>query len=463
MPITTPRTPRELAAAAFDANRRGIAHRSRGCAREAIGAFEEAVRAQPGAPELRANLAAALTDAGEYAAAEAAFRHALQLRPRFAEAHVGLGALLVRGGRFDEARACYEAALEIEGEHVAAHLALYELQQVAGEPSKALEHQRRALAQRTLFSEYAAQEQRSLLVLLAPGDWQANVPVDFLIDRRTTTLHKLYAVSPQQIERAIVPKADVAFVAIGESDENSEPLALAEKILERTGLPAINRPANIRRTNRVVAAEALANIENAIVPRTVRCEREALQANAQSFPIVIRPVGSQAGKDLARVADAAELREYLARVQASAFYVMPFVDFSQEDGYYRKYRIIIVDGVPYAYHLAISPRWMIHYYNAPMAEHEWMRREERRFLEDFESVFGPHLQQALRQIARVLDLEYVGVDCSIDRGGRLVLFEADPAMIVHAGDDPQLFAYKVPAAQRVFAAFERLVDRARSR
>jgi glutathione synthase/RimK-type ligase-like ATP-grasp enzyme len=214
-------------------------------------------------------------------------------------------------------------------------------------------------------------------------------------------------------------------------------------------------------TNRVAVAQALSHLQHAVVPQTRRLPRTELEASnpGEPFPIVVRPVGSQAGKDLARVDDAAQLHAYLAQTAAHEFYVMPFIDFSRDDGYYRKYRIIIVDGVPYAYHLAISPRWMIHYYNAPMAENAWMREEEARFLSDFDAVFGPELQEALRRIARTLELEYVGVDCSIDRSGRLVVFEADPAMIVHAGDDPALFGYKIPAAKRVFAAFERLVDR----
>jgi hypothetical protein len=106
---------------------------------------------------------------------------------------------------------------------------------------------------------------------------------------------------------------------------------------------------------------------------------------------------------------------------------------------------------------------MIHYYNAPMRETPWMREEEAFFLEHFDDVFPPPLQRALRDIANVLGLEYFGVDCSIDPQGRLLVFEADPAMVVHAGDDPALFAYKFPYAQRIFDAFQRLIDRVGSR
>ena len=465
MPISPPRQPSATPAAALAANRAGIALREQGRFAEAAQRFREAVEAAPELPELRINLAVALADAGDEPEAEAAYRGALALDPQSAAAQLGLGALFVRGGRFDDARPVYERVLQRDPENAQANLAMYELEQIAGNTGKALEHQLRVLRVRSFFSQPAPREQRSILVLLAPGDWQANVPVDFLVDNSTTTLHKLYVLDEQQIAAAQLPPADVLFVAIAESDENEPRLRLAQRIVERAALPVINRPERIALTNRVKAARLLQGIEAAIVPQTQRVSRDEVmrRAGLPPFPIVIRPVGSQAGKDLERIADAAELESYLGRVGADEFFAMPFIDFSKDDGYFRKYRIIIVDGEPIAYHLAISPRWMIHYYNAPMREHAWMREEERRFLEHFEDVFPERPRSALREIARRLELEYVGVDCSIDRQGRLVLFEADPAMIVHAGDDPALFSYKFPAARRVFAAFERLVQRVGSR
>jgi glutathione synthase/RimK-type ligase-like ATP-grasp enzyme len=285
------------------------------------------------------------------------------------------------------------------------------------------------------------------------------------VDRRTTTLHKLYVLSAEQIAAVPIPQVDAIFVAIAESDENVPALSLAGEIVRSAGLPYVNDPQRVLGTNRVRVASALANLSDAYVPPTTRVPRGALESGSipAEFALIIRPVGSQAGRDLARIDDRAGLAEYLRRVQAEWFYVMPFVDFKKADGYHRKYRIIVVDGVPYPYHLAISPNWMIHYYNAPMRENAWMREEEEHFLAHFEEVFDARLQRALREIGAILGLEYFGIDCSIDPQGRLLVFEADPAMIVHAGDDPQLFGYKKPYAQRIFDAFQKLIDRVGSR
>lgn len=465
MPISDPQRPPEPSPAAVEANRRGVFLRSQGRLAEAADAFRAGIAAQPGQAELHANLGIVLVEGGDLQGGQREFETALGCDAHLPAALAGLGSLHVRMGRFAQGRDCYERILARDSGDMAAHLAMYEIEQIDGNIPKALWHQRRVLERKQLFSQYAPNEQRRLLVLMTPGDWQANVPVDFLVDPQTTTLHKLYLLSPQQAGAALIPPADVVFTAIAESDETVETLALAGTLVKRMGLPFINDPAHVRATNRVQVARTLSQIPHVHMPSTARVSREQIEEHLKTigFPVVVRPVGSQAGRDLARITDARELEQYLAGVPAETFYVMPFVDFRKPDGYYRKYRIIIVDGVPYPYHLAISPNWMIHYYNAPMRETAWMREEEAFFLAHFDRVFEEPLRHALEEIAKAMGLEYVGVDCSIDPQGRLLVFEADPAMVVHAGDDPQIFGYKIPAAKRVFDAFQKLIDRVRSR
>jgi hypothetical protein len=136
---------------------------------------------------------------------------------------------------------------------------------------------------------------------------------------------------------------------------------------------------------------------------------------------------------------------------------MPFVDYRSADGFYRKYRVMFVGGVAFACHLAISPRWMIHYYNAAMAEHQWMRDEEARFIGDLDAVFTGTLAAALREIAAAIPLDYFGIDCAV-AGGRLLLFEADAAMLVHGTDPPDLYPYKRAGFQRIQKALSALLS-----
>lgn len=416
---------------------------------------------------MQCNLAIALDESGDGAAARQAYEAAIRADRGLVAAHVGLGGLASRAQRFDDARRHYLDALTAEPDNVAANLALYELAQVAGRREDALAFQLRALERQQLFSAIAPQERRRVLVLLRPGDWQANIPVDFLFDAQTTTVHKFFLLGRDSLAAAArLPACDVIFNAIGEADDALESLEIASAIVERLGLPAINDPARVLNTNRVALVDVLRGIESCVTPSVTRVTREDVAAHRLPIeaPLLVRPVGSHAGHDLAKIDALAELDAYLESARAEFFYVSPFVEYRQPDGFYRKYRIICVDGEPHAYHLAISPNWMIHYYNAPMAEQAWMRAEEERYLADFPSVFGPPLQRALREIARAIGLDYFGIDCSIDPAGNLLVFEADPAMIVHMQDPVELFGYKRLYVPQIFASLERLLDsRARSR
>jgi tetratricopeptide (TPR) repeat protein len=416
-----------------------------------------AIHANRSGAELRAQ--------GKLTEAAAAFERGIVAQGELPELHLNLGATLVDLGRLEEARDRYAHVLELDHENESAHLAMYELQQALGKREDALVHQQRVLARRTLFSAYAPGERRRILVLMAPGDWQANVPIDYLADPQTTTLHKLYLTSYAQAQSATLPKADTVFTAIAESPENLERLKWAHDVCRRSGLPVINDPRKVLSTNRAAVPRLLSGIANVRVPATLEVAHEELARGRVPFayPLVVRPVGSQAGRDLQKIDDAAALKEYAHRTAAPSYFVQPFVDYSGPDGFFRKYRIFVVDGVPMPCHMAVSSNWMIHYYNAPMREHAWMREEERRVLGDFEHVFPARLQTALREVWRAMELDYIGADCAIDRDGHLLIFEIDPAMIVHAADEPELFAYKHDAARRIFEAFTAMVDRARSR
>ncbi len=420
--------PISLSRAAIEANRQGLELRASGRFLEAAAAFARGVQAQPDVPELQLNLAVALTHAG----------------------------------RLDEARDAYARVLQLRPSDVSAHWAMYELEQMRGNLREALAHQNAALAQQSTFSVYAPAEKRRVIALMAPGDWQANVPVDYLIDTRETTLHKVYVTSEQQSAALTLPRADVILTAIANSPHSVEHLRWAASIVQRSGLPCINAPQLIERADRRYVFSALRTVHDVRVPETQIVQRSAIAGSVQ-FPAVVRPLDSQAGRDLALLRSLDELDAYLNRTEAGAFYVMPFVDYSNPDGYFRKYRLFVVDGTPYPCHLAISKHWMIHYYNAPMREHQWMRDEERVFIEHFNDVFDRRLRTAMSAVAERLGLEYLGLDCTIDPDGSLLIFEADPAMIVHAADEPEKFAYKHSAARDIFAAFASLCDDARSR
>lgn len=368
------------------------------------------------------------------------------------------GRALAADGKIDDAATAFQASLAADPDREDARWALFEIEQLRGNGIAARAHQAHVLARRRLFSRVAPREERRVIALLAPGDLKANAPLEFVFDAERTTLHRYY-VTPQS-DAAELPAADVLFIAIGESPEAVPVLRRAARIVRALGLPVINAPRFVPRTNRVKLSRIVRGISHCSMPEVLQRTRASLATQGAPFdyPLVVRPVGSQAGERFARVASRAQLDAYLASAPDDAFFVSPFANYVRADGYYRKYRTIVVDGEPYPYHLAISPHWMVHYYNTPMRETPWMRNEERRFLAGEDAFASPPIREALRELARRLQLDYFGVDCTLDANGGLLIFEADTAMIVHLLDPRDVYPYKFDYVPRIFSAVENLAD-----
>src|SRR5476649_641789 len=366
-------------------------------------------------------------------------------------------------GRFAEARDSFEALLVREPANREARLRLYELEQILGNNARALSHLDELLAEVRIITMPARVQPpaRTVLALYRSSLWEGNLPLELIVDLDRTTLHRLYVGRNAEDDRRtqMTLPFDVLFNAIAESDAARPALLAADEFVARTGVPCINRPSVVLEMGRESVAARFRDSRAVLAPPVVRIRRAALDADAPvAFPFLLRPIGSQAGVGLAKIDDADGLRTYLAGQSGDEFYRTDFVDYKLADGFYRKYRIMFVRGVAFPYHLAISPNWMIHYYNAPMFDHAWMREEEERFVDDLGAVFDGPRADALAEIGAKIDLEYFGIDCTVAPDGRVLLFEADSAMLVHGTDPPELFRYKKRAFENVQRAFSELIE-----
>ena len=313
-----------------------------------------------------------------------------------------------------------------------------------------------------------------LLALMAPGDFMANTPVDFLLKGSDVTFDILF-LDPAEGAPATVPLHDLAIVAVGESDDNTALLQALAPALAAWPRPILNADAAaILGLRRDLAAAALDGLPGLVAATTVRAPRDDLIDIARGamtvasalpgadFPLIVRPLGSHAGAGLERIEGAAALAAYLEARPEPMFYLAPFIDYASADGRFRKYRIAFVAGEPFLAHLAISDHWMIHYLNAGMTEDAAKREEEAAAMEDFGAAFAARHAGAFAAMTARLGLDYYGVDCAQTRDGRLLVFEADTAMIVHDMDPPEVFPYKAANARRLFAAFQAMLEQAAS-
>jgi len=312
-----------------------------------------------------------------------------------------------------------------------------------------------------------------LLVVMGPGDLMSNTPIEFLVEQSDVAMDLLYLTADSDFPEE-VPEHDVLLVAVAESDANQPLLARLAAFLLEWPRPVVNLPQHIAHTSRDGLCARLQDVPGVAMPRTARLDRTQLQALASGeltvgsllpgddFPLIVRPLGSHAGHDLERMASAADLRVYLQKVGAERFYIARFVDYRNDDGQYRKYRIALIDGRPYICHFAVSSHWMIHYLNAGMDESALKREEEARIMAHFDDEFARRHAQAFAAIDARMGMPYLGIDCAETRDGELLVFEADNAMIVHAMDAEEMYPYKRPVMQKVFAAFRAMLARAAS-
>src|SRR5262249_21359361 len=157
-----------------------------------------------------------------------------------------------------------------------------------------------------------------------------NIPLEFLLEGSDIELLTLYIVPGLPLPQPL-PEHDVALVAIGEDDAAHAALAEVAALLPDWPHPVLNLPGHIARLGRERLFEALAGAPAVAIPPTGRIGRAALRrlnrAGAVDFPVVVRPVGSHAGRGLARLDATAAVAPYLAERHEAEFYLSPFVDY----------------------------------------------------------------------------------------------------------------------------------------
>ena len=315
----------------------------------------------------------------------------------------------------------------------------------------------------------SAQPKLRVLALAAAIDMGGNTPIEFLLENSGIELQTLYVVAGVDLPTPL-PEHDVAIVIASDSEECVEALRKIEAMAPCWPRPLLNQPRFVRNLDRDKLYGLLRGIGGLEIPVTHGAARADLMSAARSgdlsavaaelkFPIIARPRGSHAGVGLARVDDRASLAQYLAGRPELEFFIARFVDYSNADGLYRKYRIVFIDGVPYACHMAVADRWDIWYLNAGMAFSAEKRNEEERFMRDFERDFALRHKAALAAVASRVGLDYFTIDCAENNNGELLIFEADNTAVVHNMDSPAVFPYKPPQMRKIFDAFAAMLYR----
>jgi len=344
--------------------------------------------------------------------------------------------------------------------------------QLLGDQEVGLAIQNEILASERLFRSPCAIEKPHLrvLALAAATDMGSNTPIEFLLEDSGIELTTLYVI-PEVEWPEPLPEHDIAMVVASDSEDCREALRIIGSAMSNWTRPLLNPPDLVGNLDRDKLHHLLRGIGGLEIPATLAVTRERLSALSQSamapieiaadlaFPFIVRPRGSHAGRGLAKIDDPFAMERYLGGRAEQEFFVARFVDYAGNDGLFRKYRIVVIDGRPYACHLAVADRWDIWYLNAGMSASASKRLEEETFMRTFDSGFAQRHRTALSGLIERIGLDYFTVDCAETRNGSLLIFEADNTAIVHNMDPPEIFPYKAPQMRKVFDAFAAMLYR----
>jgi len=318
-----------------------------------------------------------------------------------------------------------------------------------GKPTQARHHQMEAVRLRGGVLTIPAKSQAETHILFLCSGSGADLPIDFLFDHNRFEMSFVY---PTALDPGTqIPEIDLVFNAAADPDigladfDAVGELATRHPVIAKA--PLLNRPKLLPRTRRDQARALFAGIDGILVPETQRLTSADLDHLArQSSPWdgakLVRTAGTHGGDALDKVESADQLSAFLQAHPADHYYLTDYVDYRSHDGWFRKYRFIFINRKPHPFHLAIMDHWKIHYWRAGMSVDAWRCAEEEAFMRDPRSAFSPQALAAIDAIARAMDLDYGGLDCALMPDGRVIVFEANAAMLVHLNDDPVQYPYK---------------------
>jgi len=362
-----------------------------------------------------------------------------------------------------EARGHFERALQREPDNLIAHEGLsYALAALGDEPTAAL-HRRLAFQNRSVIPLPYRGARDPLTVLQLVSATGGNVRLRRFLDNRL--FHSFIALPEFYDSRTPLPPHQLVVNGIGDPEVSSRALLAAEPLLTLTSAPVVNPPAAVLPASRSGNALRLAHLPGVITPITVKLSRSELSGpdaaailarHQLAFPFLLRSPGYHTGQHFLCVENAQVLPAALAQLPGADLLAIQYLDARGSDGKIRKYRVMLIDGRLYPWHVAISHQWRVHYFSADMVENSRHRDEDAAFLKDMPAVLGPTAMQALAAIQSTLDLDYAGIDFSLNANGEVLVFEANATMAANPPESAPHWHYRADAYRQIHTAVQKM-------
>jgi glutathione synthase/RimK-type ligase-like ATP-grasp enzyme len=399
-------------------------------------------------------LAEVFVAAADFASANVVLTQAVARHPTSGAAQSALGGVLLELDDLDGARDAFTASLRLNPQQRKAWAGLGVVSERAGDFANADRAWREAFHDGDPAISTYRGEGAPIRVLLLRSAVDGNIPLTAVLDDRIFQWITLFVESFDEGMR--LPPHAVVFNAVGNADLRTRALDKADAVLHATVAPVINPPAGVRDTGRVRIADRLRDVPGIVTPRMLVCRRDALAGDpGLGWPILVRSLGFHTGEHFVKVEDPANLPAALATLPGDELLVIEYLDTRGDDGVFRKYRILTIDGRLYPLHLAAASEWKVHYFTADRGRE--FAGQEREFLENPQAALGSDAVAALQRAARVLAFDYGGIDFALDRRNRVVVFEANPTMAIVAPSAQPDQAYRRDAADRAIHATRSMI------
>jgi tetratricopeptide (TPR) repeat protein len=430
---------------------------------DAITLYLQALKLNAGHWPARTNLVHALMATQQYIIARAVLLELIGERPQDGQLHHQLGKVCFELNDLDAAIAHFQQAIALNPRDADSINWIGGLRQKMGDVEGAQAAYAEAAQIQPLIKRPAAKFPADFRVLALYAPFGGNTPTEYIFKDAVHDTDTLALFASREYDGELFRQnVQVVVNLISDADQAEALLPLAADLVDRLGKPTVNHPRKIQRTTRDAVATLLQGIPGCSIPKALRhkagadCSVAALRAALPfSSSVLARPVGTHGGDDFEKIEEAAELSAFLSQRPDHDHYLIEYIDYRSDNGYFRKYRFIFVDGQILPYHLAISSDWKVHHVNTDMANQPWMQQEEEAFLNSPAGVFNPANYAALQAIQERIGLEYFGIDCGLDRFGNIVVFEVNASMLVHAQNEE--FPYKTPAVHRIKLAFDAML------
>ncbi len=433
---------------------RGDAALAAGNFAEAIESYRRACQAAPRDTRPLVGLYTASIASGELALARQSVDSCLALDPENYDALLTLSALLWKGGAREE-------AWQVLGQAAHSHPIVTKRDFDPGKPAivrfRSLERSHYNVIKRRdgTYRKLLSGGHFSTRFLLERGHYNS-----FVVNVHGRNLDRLNLETP----------ADLFINSVSCPDLGANALASISRFVKRwPGVPVINHPDRVMATSRDRNCQRLGAIPGVVFAKTVRFRSSSVNADllasllaAKGFgrPLILRKAGTQTGQSIALISEHQGIVDYLEQAaEDSEHYAIQYIDSRGESGLYHKTRVFFIDGRLYPVAALTSDSWQIHSGDRyrVMTSQAWTRQREQKFLEHPEDFLGADNLRRLYAIRDLLELDFFGVDFTILQDGRMLVFEANPAMR-HNFDHVPSFPYTEPYLTAVSEAFNRMVE-----